>query len=43
MSKTSEQEQKVAVVTGCSSETGFETFIALAKSRFYTYATFDVL
>ena len=43
MSKISEQEQKVAVVTGCSSGIGFETFIALAKSRFYTYATFDVL
>jgi hypothetical protein len=39
MSKISEQEQKVAVVTGCSSGIGFETSIALAKSRFYTYAT----
>jgi NAD(P)-dependent dehydrogenase (short-subunit alcohol dehydrogenase family) len=39
MSKTAEQEQKVAVVTGCSSGIGFETSIALAKSGFYTYAT----
>lgn len=30
MSKTSEQEQNVAVVTECSSGIGFETFIALA-------------
>jgi NAD(P)-dependent dehydrogenase (short-subunit alcohol dehydrogenase family) len=39
MSKTAEQEQKVAVVTGSSSGIGFETSIALAKGGFYTYAT----
>ena len=31
--------QKVAVVTGSSSGTGFETSLTLARNRFYTYAT----
>jgi len=31
--------QKVAVVTGSSSGTGFETSVTLARSGFYTYAT----
>ena len=31
--------QKVAVVTGSSSGMGLETSLALARNRFYTYAT----
>src|SRR5216683_1195793 len=31
--------QKVVVVTGSSSGTGFETLLTLARNGFYTYAT----
>ncbi len=32
-------EEKVAVITGCSSGIGFETSLILAKNGFHTYAT----
>ena len=31
--------QEVAVVTGSSTGIGFETFLALARNRYHTYAT----
>jgi NADP-dependent 3-hydroxy acid dehydrogenase YdfG len=36
---TTKIHEKVALVTGSSSEIGFETSIALAKNGFHTYAT----
>src|SRR4051812_12257211 len=36
---TENSSTKVAIVTGSSSEIGFETSIALARTGFYTYAT----
>ena len=32
-------EEKVAVITGCSSGIGFETSLILTKNGFHTYAT----
>lgn len=39
MTSLSSSNQKVAVVTGSSSGTGFETSLLLARNGFYTYAT----
>ena len=33
------QQEKVAVITGCSSGIGFETSLLLARKGFYTYTT----
>jgi NAD(P)-dependent dehydrogenase (short-subunit alcohol dehydrogenase family) len=37
--KMSEEEEKIAVVTGSPSGIGFETSLLLAKNGFHTYAT----
>lgn len=34
-----QKNNKVAVITGCSSGIGFETSLLLARNGFYTYAT----
>jgi NAD(P)-dependent dehydrogenase (short-subunit alcohol dehydrogenase family) len=33
------EHQQIALVTGSSSGTGFETSLTLARNGFYTYAT----
>jgi NAD(P)-dependent dehydrogenase (short-subunit alcohol dehydrogenase family) len=37
------REQKASLVTGSSTGIGFETSIAAARNRFYTYATMHKL
>ena len=39
MNNKRDSQEKVAVITGCSSGIGFETSLLLARKGFYTYAT----